>query len=475
MAPPDKERAKLMDHLATLATNEARFAHLQQLVADGDLDKGRAKSLRESCRKRWPGGATAPNDATGSEQVLEPSRGQERREPLASEEPRTPEGEREPPTPPTAPRGDEMPGAEEQTIEEPAPAVEPAPAEEPQPEPEIAPAPAPAPAPEPEPEPAPAVADEDEETLAARRERLRASGRPSPTSGRQSPTRSAAGSATSQSRAPRKRKYAYKPVAEFNLPDRVFNRPSSPPNVGKNRADYYAQHAQRVKEAEELCKKKQAIREEIRKNPSGGDPNWDTYTAAQKAKINRERARAGALRAETKDEEGFKIRGSGTAKTCFVDALVNGIRVLAPGFALKAAPLYHYALPRGQDEADYTSVTKALAELQLPFKLRHCTGEFHAKGGIFYNLIRSAAKAVYLMRLRMQYSDGHVCYHVIVASTLAEEGKPYGKLIDGMCNPVYLEAHDLLTPDDAKSALALFFTGHAVQPQPQHVYELVEN
>ncbi len=141
--------------------------------------------------------------------------------------------------------------------------------------------------------------------------------------------------------------------------------------------------------------------------------------------------------------------------TCLVDAVVIGIMTLVPTFAVSLERLRTLSIPDSgnKQRAKCKLIDDAFVKLNYPFQLRNAMDSFReAKGGLMLNLL-SAEPGVYLAGLKVVL-DGKEYKHCVMVSTIPEEGKPHGKMIDnhsGM-KPVYLEAGDRLNKPAAKWA-----------------------
>lgn len=101
--------------------------------------------------------------------------------------------------------------------------------------------------------------------------------------------------------------------------------------------------------------------------------------------------------------------------------------------------------------ASWSSVIKALNHLQYPFIMTEVTSSFKVLGGPMLNLL-CAPCGVYIVSLSIVV-DGFYNNHCVMLSTIQEQGKLHGKIIDNSkLHPVYLEGMDKKNKHSANKA-----------------------
>ena len=118
--------------------------------------------------------------------------------------------------------------------------------------------------------------------------------------------------------------------------------------------------------------------------------------------------------------------------TCLSDAVYNGLRAHCFEGASQAR-LREFVVPdfSNNPKASWKSVSLALSTLDYPFAIEPVTSQFRAKPGLMTNLIRTSGRVfIVALIVNMEGVEGVYNRHCVMLSTIAEEGKPYGKIID---------------------------------------------
>ena len=154
--------------------------------------------------------------------------------------------------------------------------------------------------------------------------------------------------------------------------------------------------------------------------------------------------------------EGY-ILPSGGQKTCLVDAVYNGIQVLAPGVReCTLQRLRKDAMPilGDIDGTSVMAVEKTLIMLNLPYTLVDITDtvQGHTNGPL-YTILRLQHK-VMVVGLHVTV-DGVPMEHCVMVTTLPTDGAPLGKIVDNYPRsvPGYLQANDKRRTHAAKVCL----------------------
>ena len=209
----------------------------------------------------------------------------------------------------------------------------------------------------------------------------------------------------------------------------------------------------------------------------GGKQKRKLEWAAER-KQKRQDSKLGAVFAPSRTNEGYTLP-SGNQESCFPDGTWNGMHVLDSAAVTCGVDKFrNKSIPKLGNElqASFKTIKAALVECHLPFELTDVSHQFQSLGPPFLNLLQ-APPAVYIVGMCVTIK-GKIYPHCVMLSTIPEEGKPYGKMIDNGSSiaPVYIEARDRENKKLANAAFRKLLTQKIKDGQfsatPTFIYHL---
>ena len=189
----------------------------------------------------------------------------------------------------------------------------------------------------------------------------------------------------------------------------------------------------------------------------GGKRKRKLEWAAERNQKRRD-SKLGAVFAPSRLNEGYTLP-SGNQQSCY--GMWNGMHVLDSAAVTCGIDKFrNKSIPKLGNElqASLKTIEEALVECNLPFEITDVSHQFQSLGPPLLNLLQ-APPAVYIVGMCVTIK-GKVYRHCVMLSTIPQEGKPYGRMIDNGSSiaPVYIEARDREHPKLANAAFRKLLT-----------------